>query len=87
MYKESEKCPYQLPQMGATDPVTGKTYTSLAMCELNSKYCLLETGDKCDAFEELLKEEQSLLPTATIGRRLCLALSRLAVLLRLSSLL
>jgi len=32
-------------------------YSEVARCNLNDKYCLLETGDTCPYYEEYLEEE------------------------------
>jgi len=50
-------CPEQLPRI-AVDLKTDKIYEGSAMCRLVDKYCLLETGDQCDTYNEYLATEE-----------------------------
>jgi len=50
-----ERCPHQHTPY-AVDPERDKIYEGIAMCSLVDKACLLETHDKCDEYEEFLRE-------------------------------
>lgn len=49
-------CPNYIAPRYYVDPKTDKGYEGSAMCNLNDKYCLMEYGDKCEAYDEYLKE-------------------------------
>jgi len=38
-------------------------YCDVALCNLNDKICLLESGDKCPYYEEWLEEQNTLRPS------------------------
>ncbi len=51
----------KLPKLWKSDelicPDSKRTwYMDVALCNLNDKYCLLESGDECPYYEEFLKE-------------------------------
>lgn len=55
---DKPQCPHYRPPRHITDPETDKVYASSAMCDLVDKFCLLESDDRCETYEEYLKEEQ-----------------------------
>ena len=50
------KCPYQTTRGGYSYEVD--EYFFDVLCELSDKYCLKEYGQKCDTYEEWVKENE-----------------------------
>ena len=53
-----ERCPHQRLE-AAYDFEHDKVYDGPAMCKLNDKVCLLESGLECETYEEFLRELES----------------------------
>lgn len=51
-----DTCPHRR-SMGGYDSRRDKTYEAPDLCDINDKICLLETGDKCEIYEEFLSEQ------------------------------
>ena len=54
------ECPHRRPPMIAIDPQADKIYEGAAMCSETDKFCLLDEGLECDAYNEFLNEEAEL---------------------------
>ena len=52
-----EGCPHQKQQV-AVDYERDKVYEGIVICNLNDKWCLLDTGMECDTWKEIRSEEK-----------------------------
>ena len=57
--EEKPRCPYRKGSSAAYDFKRDKVYEGADMCTLVDKWCLLESGNRCETYEEFLADVEN----------------------------